>query len=100
KMITENDNVEENETRENQPLIAPPLSVHKPQPTSDNTETTDTEASEEESTATMKTEPTAVESTSITTEKIELPSTQTEVATGDRHHEEDTIAKPQADVAK
>ncbi|CAF1675901.1 unnamed protein product, partial [Didymodactylos carnosus] len=42
KMITENDNVEENETRENQPLIAPPLSVHKPQPTSDNTETTDT----------------------------------------------------------
>ncbi|CAF1611232.1 unnamed protein product, partial [Didymodactylos carnosus] len=46
------------------------------------------------------TEPKAVESTSITTEKIELPSTKTEVAAADRHHYEDTIAKPQADVAK
>ncbi|CAF1222069.1 unnamed protein product, partial [Didymodactylos carnosus] len=42
----------------------------------------------------------AVESTSITTEKIELPSTQTEVVAGDRHHYEDTIAKTHADAAK
>ncbi|CAF1652917.1 unnamed protein product, partial [Didymodactylos carnosus] len=57
KVITENDNVKENETGENRSLFAPLLSVHKPQATPSDSETTDAAgAAQKESSGTAKLE--------------------------------------------